>query len=431
MNRLVFPSKTAKAGAMLAKSFGFGLRTVDVWELAKSESPKEGAAPSAMRIGGLVSTDSMDRQGERVLQKGLDFTEFLEHGYFIDDHKTGTVLGYPTSVRFLEKGMRQPNGLQAQKSGWYVEGYMLDTPRAREVFQLAKALQPTPRRLGFSVEGSVTDQQGGVVRKAIVRNVAITTQPVNTDTRLELLAKSLAVGPDGELGGESGSGTGAALRQESLEDSATNVADANGGSMKNIKDLVAEQDAVGQSVQGAAGRGAPGANGEAAGLAGQAEVDGDKLLKSLIGQQDKVLGQAHEDTVALAQMSLVQSKLIKSLVDKNEALESSLSDLHVKMDKLLGQPVGTRGATSPDMAKSLAERQRAFSNGDAGNGGGAGGGKPMRVQCQEALDAKLSKAMQVGDNNALTELTRYQATIESNGSKPELLARINAISILG
>lgn len=176
------------------------------------------------KIGGMVSTDSMDRQQEVILQEGLDFGPFLKSGWFNDNHDQATdaVLGYPTHAELRSL----PNGGR----GWYVEGYLLKgTERADRIFELAKALQKSNRKLGFSVEGKILardEKNPNIVRRAIVREVAITRCPINQDTALSVLAKSLAgaelakaltagsavAGPDQITPGD-----GFALRTESLE----------------------------------------------------------------------------------------------------------------------------------------------------------------------------------------------------------------------
>ena len=87
-----------------------------------------------------------------------------------------------------------PNGQPAPADGHWAEGYLLDTDKGRKIWELGKALSKTNRRLGFSVEGGI-QRRTGPLRKTIaqarVRNVAITSCPVNTDTRLDILAKSL------------------------------------------------------------------------------------------------------------------------------------------------------------------------------------------------------------------------------------------------
>jgi hypothetical protein len=157
----------------------------DVWSKADGGEKER-------RIGGICSTDQLDRQNEIILQKGLDFQPFLDHGWFNDNHigSMEAVLGYPTTVE-----LRKASG----REGWYVEGYLLKGyPRSEAVWMLAHALQKTGhRRLGFSVEGGVLERAPDaehIVRKAVVRHVAITHCPVNTATSLEVLAKSLAAG---------------------------------------------------------------------------------------------------------------------------------------------------------------------------------------------------------------------------------------------
>ena len=151
---------------------------------------KAGPGDQDWRIGGIVSTDGLDRQGERLIQEGLDFGPFLKGGWFNDNHDSATAsaVGYPTRADLRTF----PDG----RKGWYVEGYLLKGyDRAQQLWELANALQKSDRRLGFSVEGSIIERDitdPKTVRKAIVREVAITRCPVNTDTRLNVLAKSLA-----------------------------------------------------------------------------------------------------------------------------------------------------------------------------------------------------------------------------------------------
>ncbi len=56
--------------------------------------------PNTAKIAGVISTDEVDLQGERVLQKGLDFSYFLKKGTFNYEHQSGAqnMLGYPTKI---------------------------------------------------------------------------------------------------------------------------------------------------------------------------------------------------------------------------------------------------------------------------------------------------------------------------------------------
>lgn len=163
---------------------------VSVWEKAGAPKGKE------RRIGGIISTESRDQQGETVLQQGLDFSPFLKGGWFNDNHskKTTDIVGYPESVRRFRKGARLPDGTAAATNGTWAEGYLLKNKAGQEIWDTAQALKDTGRRLGFSVEGAVTKRIGQLrktIARARVRNVAITNCPVNEDSRLEVLAKSL------------------------------------------------------------------------------------------------------------------------------------------------------------------------------------------------------------------------------------------------
>lgn len=169
-------------------------------------------------IGGICSTDDLDQQEERLIQEGLDFGPFLTSGWFNDNHskETGAAVGEPTRAELQDLG----NG----RTGWYVEGFLYGTPRAQAIFELAKSLSrpESTRKLGFSVEGAIVERDPSdprTVRKAIVREVAVTRCPVNTGTELQLLAKSLSVGTNPAPTGTpiTGDGAGAVLARESLE----------------------------------------------------------------------------------------------------------------------------------------------------------------------------------------------------------------------
>jgi len=195
---------------------------------------KAGDPEKERRIGGFVSSARLDKQGELVLQEGLNFDPFLKDGWFNDNHSRATadIVGFPQSAKLVHKGETLPNGRDADKTGWFVEGYLLKGhPPADRIWELSRALQRTQRRLGFSIEGKVTQRlnKGGtpVIASANVKNVAITNAPVNHDAALEVLAKSmdamnkaLAMGPASPnvpVGPQTGEGAGRVLAMESLE----------------------------------------------------------------------------------------------------------------------------------------------------------------------------------------------------------------------
>lgn len=136
-------------------------------------------------IGGFCSTEDLDRQDEVVVAKGLDFSEFVNFGWFNDNHRQGTAdkLGYPTLA-------------ELRKGRWWTEGNLVaGYPLADQIWMLAKALAKSsaPRRLGFSIEGKVLERDhGNRILKAKIRNVAITGDPVNTSCQWSVMVKAFA-----------------------------------------------------------------------------------------------------------------------------------------------------------------------------------------------------------------------------------------------
>jgi hypothetical protein len=191
--------------------FSFDMQ-VEVFEKAGEKHPR--------RIGGFVTTAKLDKQGESLVQDGLNFDPFLKSGWFNDNHNrdTDAIVGYPDKAELMVKG---------GKRGWWVEGYLLEgQSRADRIWETAVALQKSNRRLGFSVEGKITKRSGNsgtTIAAADIKNVAITNCPVNDDTALEVLAKSLAAVDEQihkalSMGAPAGQpGAGAALAPESLE----------------------------------------------------------------------------------------------------------------------------------------------------------------------------------------------------------------------
>jgi hypothetical protein len=164
-------------------------------------------------IQGYASTPEVDRQGESLVQKGLDISDFVNHGFLNYDHDSSKILGYPTS------------GTHIDAKGLWVEGELMKgVPLADEIWNVAVALKKSnaPRRLGFSVEGKVMARKGSQITKAKIYNCAITPNPVNVNATWEAIVKSFAGKLDKAL--EAGYGTspdtqanGGAFREEELE----------------------------------------------------------------------------------------------------------------------------------------------------------------------------------------------------------------------
>lgn len=165
-----------------------------LWTALDIEKSDHGAEmPTKAPIAGIVSTDSEDLQGDRILQEGCDWDYFLRRGWLNYEHQQGPehIVGVPTSV----KAAVTPSGQKATR----IEGYLLlDRPRAKEVYEAAKAIQKATgsvdRSIGFSVEGQVMERDSKnpkIITRARILNVSVTAHPVNPDARLEVLARSL------------------------------------------------------------------------------------------------------------------------------------------------------------------------------------------------------------------------------------------------
>lgn len=154
---------------------------------------EKGSGKKRIKLKGIISTEHRDRQGEVILQDGLDFKPFLDYGWFNDNHssKSNDVLGYPEKVyRTTVKGA---DGEMIQATA--VEGYLLPTKRGKELLDISESLKSDPRRsLGFSVEGQVmsrTEADQSIINQAVIKHVAITHVPVNPNTTLEALSKAM------------------------------------------------------------------------------------------------------------------------------------------------------------------------------------------------------------------------------------------------
>ena len=120
--------------------------TFSVWTpfevgLEKSSPNGGDAEPLTARIGGLISLETEDQQGETLVQDGVDWSYFLDKGWFNYEHKSGpeNVLGHPETVTSVSI-----DGKPATR----VEGVLyLAKAKAREVYETAKAMQKATRGL--------------------------------------------------------------------------------------------------------------------------------------------------------------------------------------------------------------------------------------------------------------------------------------------
>lgn len=147
------------------------------------KAQKDDKKPAKRWIQGIASTSSRDLQGEIVDQAGIDFSYFLKHGWFNNDHRPGFAnkVGQPTEARIT-------------KNGLWVKGFLLENHKvADEIWELMNALEASKsdRRIGFSIQGKVKERVGTRIAKCWIMDIAITPAPVNTTTWAEI-AKSLS-----------------------------------------------------------------------------------------------------------------------------------------------------------------------------------------------------------------------------------------------
>lgn len=140
-------------------------------------------------LEGLASLPGRDLQQEEVDPQGLDIDYFLGKGlprgaggYINLDHDPHTIVGYP------EAGKIGPQG-------FWVKWRTLNTPLVHQIMDQLKALKEAgwPRRYGMSIEGVVQErdpENPQFIKRAFIRNVALTPTPVHPSTFVDF-AKSL------------------------------------------------------------------------------------------------------------------------------------------------------------------------------------------------------------------------------------------------
>ena len=140
-----------------------------------------------IKIRGIASTSDIDDQNETVIQEGLDISHLKSKlGLFNYDHQKGpeNVLGEITVADKTKKGL-------------FVEGYLFKhQPKAQAVTNILQSLDESSKhRLKMSIEGKVVKRKGNKILEAKVNNVALTLNPINTNTYVEF-AKSFVDSKD-------------------------------------------------------------------------------------------------------------------------------------------------------------------------------------------------------------------------------------------
>jgi len=139
------------------------------------------------RIRGLASTENIDRQGEILLQSGMDLTP-IDRGVGSINWEHGEK---PEDQIGLLDGYSKENGKV------FLEGRLFKKhDRAKAVKQILDSLEDGDvGRLGLSVQGQIVQRNGindKIVEKCIIDSVAVTLKPVNSDTHVSLIKSMIA-----------------------------------------------------------------------------------------------------------------------------------------------------------------------------------------------------------------------------------------------
>ncbi|MDT9683372.1 hypothetical protein RND61_15005 [Streptomyces sp. TRM76323] len=185
-------------------------------------------------VRGWASTPDVDLTGESIDPKGIDASLFLANGYINYEHREGSEywIGKPTARSYVDP-----------QRGLFVEAKLFDTPYADAMWELSKSIangedNPGGKVLGFSVEGSKLSD-GHTIKKAVITNVALTTDPANPHALWESFIKSFSTG--NAIGGTDQEGA-AALRAESFAKDIKNLAMTLKSSSFDWKDVAKSLD---------------------------------------------------------------------------------------------------------------------------------------------------------------------------------------------
>lgn len=134
------------------------------------------------KVAGLASTPSIDRQGEVIMQEGIDATPIDSgKGFFNFDHDNSP----ESTIGVLDRYRKSERGL-------YVSGRLFKNhTRAKAVYEIMSSLDKSDTgRVGMSVEGKVIERDPlnpRIIKRCVIRNVALTLNPVNQDTYADVI----------------------------------------------------------------------------------------------------------------------------------------------------------------------------------------------------------------------------------------------------
>lgn len=135
-------------------------------------------------IYGISSTPAQDAQGQRVIQKGINFEPLLESGFFNWNHmeRPGDLLGEPFDAKLVE--------MESDELGMEVVGMLYEgVEDADDLWKLMASIEKNPvakRRIGWSIQGDTNELQGDDIVLCTVDQLALTHEPANPFTWAKL-----------------------------------------------------------------------------------------------------------------------------------------------------------------------------------------------------------------------------------------------------
>lgn len=142
----------------------------------------EKGADGSYKVSGLASTERVDQQGETIIQKGIDLTPIdKKKGILNWDHAKGP----ENTIGILD-------GYQRTAKGLHIEGRLFKNhTKAKAVREIMESLAEGDKgRIGLSVEGKILERDPlnpSIIKKCQISAVALTMNPVNTDTFADIV----------------------------------------------------------------------------------------------------------------------------------------------------------------------------------------------------------------------------------------------------
>lgn len=140
------------------------------------------SADGRYRIRGIATTQDFDSQNELVKQEGMDLTPIdAKRGVLNWDHGSD-----PTDIIGILDGYTHT------KSGLMIEGTLFKKhTKANAIREIMESLgEKDKHRMGLSIQGSIirrNDINPKIIEKCRINAVALTMNPVNTKTHVELM----------------------------------------------------------------------------------------------------------------------------------------------------------------------------------------------------------------------------------------------------